>query len=175
MKLTPVRKNIIRLLKQSVDRAFARHAARRRKVSLTDPRMWKDAPCGPDIDRMFPYFSGLHDKPASFAHLPDSDIRAMLNVIVRYCYTGDRERRNFEKELIDDLREHAAEYELLSQMPPPKREYKRRGPRSLVERRADTVDEKVREWERKLKLAKTKLAMYKKKQKYYQKKGTVTA
>ena len=172
MKMTPVRKNIVRLVKECIDRAYARHVAKCKRYAITNPRLWSDAPCEGEIDKFFTYFGGLPSLP-TISSVGDRKMADMLNVMIRCVYTNDKARREFEKDLLADLREHGAEYELLSNMPAPKREYERRGPRSLVERRADTVDEKVREWERKLKLAKTKLAAYQKKQKYYQKKGAV--
>jgi hypothetical protein len=170
VKLTPVRQNVIRIFKRALDRAHARHAAKCRKVSLLDPKLWKSVDCGRDIDRLIGYI-GSTPGGISFNNLPDNDIRSLLAVLVRFCYTGDKQMRQLEKGILDDIRSHAAEYELMAQMPPVKREYNRRGPRTLVERRADAVAEKVREWERKLKVAKTKLAAYQKKQKYYAKKG----
>lgn len=173
MRLTPVRKNIIRLTKQAIDRAYSRHLVRCRKMSLLKQRLWDGVDCAKEVDGLFPAIAGWGSTPSTISSISDERVRVLLHTLVRNLYTNDRERRVFEHELLADLREHAAEYELLSQMPPPKREYHRRGPRTLVERRADTVAEKVQEWERKLKYAKTKLAAYKKKQKYYQKKGAV--
>ena len=172
MKMTPVRKNITRLIKQCIDRAYSRHVARCRKLSMHRAKTWQDADTAKEIDNFFNYMGSLPPLP-TLSSIADENTRNLLNVLVRLCYVNDKARRAFEKDLLDDLRTNAAQYELLSQMPAPKREYERRGPRSLVEQRADTVDEKVREWERKLKLAKTKLAAYQKKQKYYQKKGAV--
>lgn len=173
MKMTPVRRNITRILKQCIDRAYARHVARCRKLSMHKSRTWQDADTAKEIDNFFTYMGGLPPLP-TISGIPDENTRNLLNVLVRLCYVNDKARKAFEKDLLADLRTNAAQYELLSQMPEPRREYTRREPRTLVERRADAVDKKVREWERKLKLAKTKLATYRKKQKYYtQKKGSV--
>lgn len=66
----------------------------------------------------------------------------------------------------------AAENEMLCQMPMPKRE-RRQTPADPVEARAAQVEAKVKEWERKLRYAKTKLANYRKKQTRLLKKGQV--
>lgn len=172
MKLTPVRQNVIRIVKAAIDRAHARLAAKGKKASILDPKLWKGADCGRDVDRMIGYIGSLPGG-LSFNNLQDNDMRSLIATLVRFCYTGDRQVKQMERDILDDIRSHAAEYELMAQMPPVRREYKRRGPRTLVEKRADAVAEKVKEWERKLKYAETKLAAYRKKQKYYTKKGAV--
>lgn len=77
-------------------------------------------------------------------------------------------------ELLKEIHASADALELECMLPPPRRERKRR-PKTLVGRRAASVDRQVQKWQRRLKLAKTKLAGYQKKQRYYQKKGAVTA
>lgn len=170
MQLSQVQQNILRILKQSLDRAYARHVDRCRKRGM-DPVYWGGYPAMyPVIDRLFATLAAS-GKVDSHRSLTDKDVSALLEVAINTCYDSDENWRKFEKDWVRDLRKNAVEYDLLAQMPPPKRKYERKPPQTLVERRAFEVDEKVREWERKLALAKTKLAAYRKKQAYYTKKG----
>lgn len=169
-KLSQVQQNILRILKQSLDRAYARHVDRCRKRGM-DPIYWGGSSSMPPvIDRLFATLA-TSGKVDSYKSLADKDVSSLLLMAVQYCYTSDEHRRKFEKDWVNDLRKHAVEYDLLAQLPPPKRRYERKKPLTLIERRAEEADEKVREWERKLALAKTKLAAYRKKQAYYAKKG----
>lgn len=172
MALTQVQQNILRILKQSLDRAYARHADRCRKRGMDSAKWGPLTDLHPLIDRVFATLAAS-GKVDSYKSLADKHVSILLDAVVDYCYASDEHWRKFEKDWINDLRKHAAEYDLLAQMPPPKRKYERKPPQTLVERRAFEVEEKVREWERKLALAKTKLAAYRKKQAYYAKKGAV--
>jgi hypothetical protein len=66
-------------------------------------------------------------------------------------------------------------YEPLFSMPPARRPKaaKTGRPLTLVERRAASAKRKVREWQRKSKLASTKIKQYRKKVSYYTKKGVI--
>lgn len=66
-------------------------------------------------------------------------------------------------------------YEPLFSMPPARRPKaaKTGKPLTLVERRAASAKRKVREWQRKSKLASTKIKQYRKKVSYYTKKGVI--
>lgn len=70
---------------------------------------------------------------------------------------------------------HKASYEPLFSMPPARRPKaaKTGKPLTLVERRAAAAKRKVREWQRKNKLAATKIKQYRKKVSYYTKKGVI--
>lgn len=69
----------------------------------------------------------------------------------------------------------ASTYEPLFSMPPARRPKaaKTGKPLTLVERRAASAKRKVREWQRKSKLAATKIKAYRKKVSYYTKKGVI--
>lgn len=164
MKLTQTQANVLRIFKQSLDRAFARHYGIMRKRALHP----SDCPAvyGKTLDTLFAYIGAMQKKPKSFASL-NQEACDVLYRLMQQAYTSAQHREDIEREVLSDLYERAAEYELLAQMPPPKRAREQRIPQTLVERRAAHVDEKVLEWERKLKTAKTKLKVYRRKQKYY--------
>jgi hypothetical protein len=173
MKMTPTRRNTLRILKGATDRAFAKVVAYGKRRVLDNPSMWNKAEhAGPVLDVLFSSLSVL-PKAKTFSDLNADNLRSLLATLARYAYTGAEQQRRFEMHLLEDLRTNAAQYELMAQMPLPRRERKPRVPKTLVERRAEKADAKVAEWERKLKYAKTKLATYRKKQKYYAKKGAV--
>jgi hypothetical protein len=173
MALTVTQKNSLRLLKQSLDRVISKRVARCKKLAIHKDKEWKNATCLTTVDTLFADLAAQAHPPT---HLSDMDDHLMLlRAVLDAAYTSDRNKRKLETEFLRDLWKHATEYAMLSQMPMPKRDYVRRGKRTLVERRADVVDEKIREWQRKLTLAKNKLATYRKKQKYYTKKGVAHA
>ena len=173
MKMTPTRRNTLRILKGAIDRAFAKTVVsigKRRAIDI--PALWDEAStpsAEQTIDSLFATVA--FSKARKFADLPSQNLRSLLGVVVRYAYTGGGNQNRFEDHLLADLRANAAQYELMAQMPQPRKERKKSAPKTLVERRAEKADAKVAEWERKLKYAKTKLAAYRKKQKYYAKKG----
>lgn len=74
-------------------------------------------------------------------------------------------------EILSQIHASADALELECMLPPPRQRERKPQPKTLVGRRAAKVDEKVEEWERKLKYARTKLKKYRSKQKYYAKKG----
>jgi hypothetical protein len=70
----------------------------------------------------------------------------------------------------------ADELDIMADLPPVESPRKPRSPKKgLVESRAETVEQKIEEWEKKLKLAKTYLAKYKKKAAYYRRRGVINA
>jgi hypothetical protein len=171
MKMTPTRRNTLRILKGAIDRAFAKMVAHGKRKVLDKPSMWREADmAGPALDNLFSTMAGA-TMAKLFKDVRDENLRSLLATLARFAYTGAEQQRRFEAHLIEELRANATEYELMAQMPLPRRERKTRVPKTLVERRAEKADAKVAEWERKLKYAKTKLAAYRKKQKYYAKKG----
>jgi hypothetical protein len=172
-KLTQTQVNILNAIKGSVDRAWARQAAILRRTTPNWKEMYRldGDDYGSIIDAALGQISGA-TRAKDFSQLP-TDARELLVDILSALYWDTTRQQIVQRDILRDLRENAAEYELMAQMPPVKKERKKREPKTLVGRRADAVDEKVREWERKLKLAKTKLNAYRKKQKYYEKKGAV--
>jgi hypothetical protein len=72
-------------------------------------------------------------------------------------------------------RSRQSSYEPLFSMPPARRAkvVATAKPVTLVERRAAAAKRKVREWQRKSKLASTKIKQYRKKVSYYTKKGVI--
>lgn len=79
--------------------------------------------------------------------------------------------------VLTDLRKDALVNDLQFRLPPPDKEPDVKQtvvrPLTLVERRAIMVNDRLANWERKLKLAKTKVAALKKRQSYYRRKGVV--
>jgi hypothetical protein len=170
MPLTQTQVNILNTVKRSIDKAYAAHYARRKRTCI-DRSDWKNADAAA-IDSLLGNIGGYAKAPKAFAHLL-SPLTNLVHGLAYWSYANPAFNTEIERDVLADLHAHAAEYELLAHMPPVRRTRKKREPKTLVGRRADAVDEKVREWERKLKLAKTKLAAYRKKQKYYTKKGEV--
>jgi hypothetical protein len=77
---------------------------------------------------------------------------------------------------IMEVHRNASIVDLRCKLPPVRKAVKKRvvaKPLTAVEQRAKLAADKCREWERKGKLAKTKLAKYRKKVTYYKKKGAV--
>lgn len=173
MKMTPTRRNTLRILKGAIDRAFAKVVAHGKRRVLDKPRMWGQADmAGPTLDKVFATMAGATGAK-QLKDLLDEGMGSLIATLARYAYTGADQQRRFEAHLLEDLRTNAAQYELMAQMPLPRKERKRREPKTLVERRAEKVEAKVQEWERKLKYAKTRLSAYRKKQKYYTKRGAI--
>jgi hypothetical protein len=83
-------------------------------------------------------------------------------------------REELEAVLLEYGRKRTS-YEPLFSMPPARRPkvVKTGKPLTLVERRAASAKRKVREWQRKSKLAATKIKQYRKKVSYYTKKGVI--
>lgn len=184
MKTTALQKNVLRILKKAIDRAmaYACHRAKRRPLKPTHQYFH-----GTDIGRLDSLFAKLSTfkrlrpnasplEVREYIKKADGGTIGILDACVLQLYNMDADafQADIYRFLLKDLQQNAAAYELLSQMPPPRRERIKREPQTPIQRRAATVDGKVRQWERKLRYAKTKLAAYRKKQKYYTKKG-VTA
>ena len=74
----------------------------------------------------------------------------------------------------DRIKRQSSNYEPLFSMPPSRRKAVATAkPVTLVERRAIAAKRKVIEWQRKQKLAATKIKQYRKKVSYYTKKGVI--
>jgi hypothetical protein len=133
---------------------------------------WKNAgkEMIPTLDNLFTDIVGLKNRPRSLSQVPDYHAY-LIGQAVGWAYSSQECRMQLEADILHDIYANGGEYELLSQMPQPKRERKPRPKRTLVESRADRAALKVAEWERKLKLAKTKLAKYRAKAKRYAQKG----
>jgi len=99
--------------------------------------------------------------------LPGNDYDAAVEALASY----------FEDELtalFNRYRKHKSNYEPLFSMPPPRRKPAVAAkPLTLVERRAVAAKAKVMQWQRKQKLAATKVRQYRKKVSYYTKKGVI--
>jgi len=180
MRTTEQQKNRLRILKRAIDRAFRKLVARGRKLSIEKIKYWDaDGSKLPQhLDTLFTAISGLRMAPLDLLDL-DRNIPVHSHIIdqaLDHLYFGKAPQRWLENTLLRDLFENGGEYELMSQMPRAKREYTPRPKQTRVESHAAKVDAKVVEWERKMKLARTKLAKYKKRQKYYlnKKKGAKT-
>ncbi len=77
-------------------------------------------------------------------------------------------------DLVAEWEQKRSNYEPLFSMPPPRRKPAVSAkPLTLVERRAVAAKAKVMEWQRKQKLAATKVRQYRKKVSYYTKKGVI--
>ena len=78
--------------------------------------------------------------------------------------------------VVEEVHRNVSITELRCKLPPVRKTVKKKPvakPLTAVEARAKLAADKCREWERKGKLAKTKLAKYRKKVTYYKKKGAV--
>ena len=129
------------------------------------------------MDSLFSTVAAFPNPPTGkgkFRYLPGKvDLLIEDCVDAMWADSAHTGRAFIKRIAIEEMHKHAVEYDMLSQMPPVRKTRKKRVPQTLVEARASKVGEKVREWERKLKYAKTKLSAYRKKQKYYTKKGEV--
>lgn len=175
MKLTPTQKNVVGILKQVIDRAFARMASTSRKRALA-LKYSADVPIPireidpVAINTLFSEAASCEESLLKFAFTTEQ-IRMLIRRCIWEAYASRSHQMVVERYVLEDLQAHAEEYEMLSHMPLPRRERKARVPKTLVARRAEKADAKVAEWERKFKYARTKLAAYRKKKKYYAKKG----
>lgn len=100
--------------------------------------------------------------------IPGNDYEAAIELLRIYM---EVELRG----VIKHYRNKKSSYEPLFSMPPARRPkvVKTGKPLTLVERRAASAKRKVREWQRKSKLASTKIKQYRKKVSYYTKKGVI--
>lgn len=171
-KMTPQQENRMRILKEVIDRAFARTLANGRKKSVHKMAPWNNlnAPLSTSIDTMFTTISSKPHPPVTLGEV--NQVHAhIIKECVAHLYSSTACRAYVERTILADIYKRGAEYELLAQMPKPRRERRPRKKLSPVEQRADRASRKVEEWERKLKLAKTKLKKYRAKVKRYAKKG----
>lgn len=122
------------------------------------------------LDGLMPWLNKLPaDNQNRWSSIPDS---AYLGLITRCLmakwYRGDVMK--CAKVIAAGMRADAEQIEMLC-MAPPARQAREARPTTLAGRRARNVNDKVKQWERRLAIAKTKLKLYRKKQAYYQKKG----
>jgi len=175
-RLNNTQKNAFAYVQQSIGVAIKREADKMSRVRPSSIGVWADAEAVAALDNLFsaiascakPPIGGKGNPVLAPAHqflVSDlvSDMLATIQPLSKRIYIS----------AIEEMHKHAVEYDMLSQVPRVRKTRKKRVPQTLVEARAGRVDEKVREWERKLKYAKTKLSAYRKKQKYYTKKGAV--
>ena len=171
-RMTPQQENRMRILKEVIDRAFARTLANGKKKSVHKMTPWNNlnAPLSNSIDTLFTAISGKPRTPVTLGEV--NQVHAhIIKECVAHLYSSTACSNYVERTILADLYKHGSEYELLAQMPKPRREYRPRRKLSLVEQRADRAVRKVAEWERKFRLAKTKLQKYRAKAKRYAKKG----
>jgi len=169
---TVEQENRLRILKDVIDRAFRRLSAKGRRRGLPKNHVIRGLR-GEKIDDIFNTISSMSRPPKYFDKLTD-DHRMILEVLLSEGYTSELHRYRMESEILKDLYKNAAQYDLQSMMPRPKRTRRPSTPATRVERNAQNVFAKVKEWERKARLAKTKLAKYRAKAKRYEKKGVIT-
>ena len=171
-KYNRTQQNLLRVIKRVIDKHMRRNVAAGRKIS----KRWIEQDWDEDgayaLDHLLPFIVSKPKSPQSWTMFDESMI-AIFTAYRRIAYGEEGYNARVERAILADLWKNAAEYELESALPPARRERAVSKPRTFVEKRADTVAEKVKEWERKLRLAKTKLATYQRKQKYYSKKGEV--
>lgn len=122
------------------------------------------------LDELMPWLSRLPaDAPNRWSSIPDSPLLGLITrCLYAKWYRGDIMK--CAKVIAAEMRNDAEAIEMLCMAPPPRRKREAR-PATLIERRAKNADDKVKQWERRLAVAKTKLKMYRKKQAYYAKKG----
>ena len=175
-RLNNTQKNTFAYVQQCIAVAIKRVALEQSRFRPASIGVWTDAEAVAALDNLFsaiassakPPIGGKGNPVLATAHqfLVSDLVSDMLN------HAQPLSKRIYIS-AIEEMHKHAVEYDMLSQMPRVRKTRNKRVPKTLVEARAGKVDEKVREWERKLKYAKTKLSAYRKKQKYYTKKGAV--
>lgn len=172
MKKTQQQDNRLRILKRVIDRAFSRVVAHGKKKALLK------MPCvrslnqelSNSLDTMFTAISGRSRAPEVMGLI--NKVHAhILEQAMLHLYTGAECRRALEKAVLADLHKNGVQYELMAQMPPPKRE---RRPKAEPATPVDAAARKVRQWEKKLRMAENKLKKYRRRLKRLQKKGAVT-
>ena len=178
-QLSNTQRNVLNYLEQCIGVGIKREALTRSRIQVLNTGVGKSFEPGEIalLDNLFSTIAAFSNPPTGkgkFRYLPNN-IDLLIEDCVDAMWTDSAQigRLTIKQIAIEEMHKHAVEYDMLSQMPPVRRTRKKRVPQTLVEARAGKVDEKVREWERKLKYAKTKLSAYRKKQKYYTKKGAV--
>lgn len=175
-RLNNTQKNTFAYVQQCIAVAIKRVAIEQSRFRPASIGVWADASMVAAIDTLFSTIAGFAKPPIGGKGnpaLPTDHCFLLSNLLSDMLNHAQPLSTRIHIAAIEEMHKHAVEYDMLSQMPPVRRTRKKRVPQTLVEARASKVDEKVREWERKLKYAKTKLASYQKKKKYYTKKGEV--
>jgi hypothetical protein len=175
-RLTNTQKNAFAYVQQCIGVAIKRVALEQSRFRPLSTSVWTDASTVAALDTLFSTIAGFAKPPIGGKGnpaLPKDHCFLLANLLSDMLTTAQPLSTRIHIAAIEEMHKHAVEYDMLSQMPRVRRTRKKRKPQTLVEARAGKVDEKVREWERKLKYAKTKLSAYRKKQKYYSKKGEV--
>lgn len=170
---TVEQQNRLRILKEVTDRAFQRLVSTSRKRGVPKPgavRTVRDN--ASKIDDLFTSISALQRPPKSLKDIGKAHGEIIATLLL-YWYTGTAQRDRVVEGILSDLYANAAQYDLEAVMPRPRRTRKPSRPMTRVERNAQNVFDKVKVWERKARLAKTKLAKYRAKAKRYQNKGVL--
>jgi hypothetical protein len=175
-RLTNTQKNAFAYVQQCIGVAIKRVALAQSRFRPASIGVWADASAVASLDNLFSSIAGFAKPPIGGKGNPvlATDHQFLVaDLVADMLATNQPLSKRIFIAAIEEMHKHAVEYDMLSQMPPVRKTRKKRMPKTLIEGRAGRVDEKVREWERKLKYAKTKLASYQKKKKYYTKKGAV--
>lgn len=165
LKLTATQKNVLRLIQAALIRSAIVSLRRTPQDFLirSITRRGYVFPPSTKGESLDSFFSTLAEDSTDY--LCRRGVCSLAEVLCRELGSHSYDRA------VGLLAKDAIESDMLCRMPRAKRTRTKREPMTIVELRADKVNKKVREWERKLKVAKTKLAAYRKKQKYYEKKG----
>ena len=112
-----------------------------------------------------------HGKESSFDGKPAHDLKAVVGVFFE-CF---RQRLHGCEYILATRLKRDSNRHLAYTMPRPKQHRPKvtKPALTLVERRARDAEEKLKSWQRKAKLAATKIKKYKKKFQYYRKKGAI--
>lgn len=186
MGLTNYEKNVLRLIDKKVSEFIAtQHAKAMRKsiapdvllLSNPDPKIPEKA--RKELRELLPTLARM--TPEQFVKWGYTTQHAIIlraiqaKMWTHYIKVGKNSAFGPEARaaivLLGQMQKSADVLEMECMLPPPRQRERKPKPTTLVGRRAARVDEKVEEWERKLKYAKTKLKKYRSKQKYYAKKG----
>jgi hypothetical protein len=178
VKLTNTQRNVLHYVEKCIGIGIKKEALAQSRVLILSTTIGQSfEPKEVALfDQLFPTIASFANPPTGkgkFRYLPSSMDQLISDCVDAMIYNAATWHSAIMRHAIEEMHKHAVEYDMLSQMPPVRKTRKKRVPQTLVEGRASKVDEKVREWERKLKYAKTKLASYQKRQKYYTKKGAV--
>ena len=171
MKKTTQQDNRLRILKRVIDRAFAQMVARGKKKAIHKMACVSDLnqQLSDSLDSLFTKISGRPRPPENLGLI--NQVHSMIIMeSLQHLYTSTSCRKEVEKALLADLHKNGVEYELMAQMPLPKRERK---PKAQPATPVDMAASKVRQWERKLRMAENKLKKYQRRLKRLQKKGAV--
>lgn len=129
---------------------------------------------GDPIAKMLPELCGLKRNAKRQIVVGTETFQLIRQIVRDFCDSaGPGRAERIAEEVVRKLAgDRAMMLDLQCQMPPPRKERKRRGPAlTKVEQRARQVEKRLKNWQRKQALAKTKIAALKKKAAYYKKKG----